>query len=251
MSLKTFAFDERRQVIVPGNYRETVLFATEHLLETAKKAIAERGLFTIALSGGSTPKAIFQELKKHKTSIDWGKVFVFWSDERAVSPDHPDSNYKMAMDNGLAELPIPKHQIFRMHAENHIETNAISYEELIKQIVNNEEFDFIMLGMGDDGHTASLFPGTKALGVNDKLVTSNYVDKQKAHRMTFTFPLIQKGLVKIIYVLGSEKTEVVSNVLYNEKEIYPAGIVGTKKHPALWILDNNAAASLVKKINVA
>lgn len=251
MPLKTFTFDARRQIALPGDHQETVLFATNHLLDTGKRAIETRGQFTIALSGGSTPKAIFQELKNHKTALDWSRVFVFWSDERAVPPDHPDSNYKMAMDNGLKELPIPKHQIFRMEAEHNLDAHATAYEELIKQIVDDEQFDLIMLGMGDDGHTASLFPNTKALDIKDRLVTGNYIDKQKTHRMTFTFPLIQKGLTKAIYVIGGEKAEVVSNVLYDQKGIYPSGLVGTKELPALWILDDRASTSLMKKRNAA
>ncbi|MBM3201658.1 MAG: 6-phosphogluconolactonase [Chlamydiae bacterium] len=245
MPLNIFSFDERRQVAIAGSKAETIDFATKHLIETGIEAIKKHGIFTIALSGGSTPKAVFQELKKHKNALDWSLAHIFWSDERAVGPDHPDSNYKMAMDNGIADLPIPKSQIYRMQAEkDEKERAAIDYEKIIREVVPEQQFDLIMLGMGEDGHTASLFPHTKALSIKDKLVAINYVEEKKSYRMTFTYPLLQKAKNKIIYVLGKEKQEMVKKVLSDSKNLYPASLIGTKDHPALWILDSEAGLLL-------
>jgi 6-phosphogluconolactonase len=246
MPLNIFSFDERRQIAIAGTREETITFATKHLLETGIESIKKQQKFTIALSGGSTPKALFQELKKHKNALDWSLCHIFWSDERAVSPDNPDSNYKMAMDNGIGDLPIPKEQIYRMQAEDkNIESAAEEYEKLIRDVVPKEQFDLIMLGMGEDGHTASLFPGTKALAVKDRFVVPNYVEEKGSYRMTFTFPLIQKAKNKILYVLGKDKQETVEKVLYDTKKLYPAGLIGTKESPALWILDAEAAHLII------
>lgn len=247
MPLKTFSFDERRHVTIPGDRDETILFATHHLIEAGKDAINQRGRFVVALSGGSTPKALFKELKKHKNALDWNLVFVFWSDERAVPPDHPDSNYKMAMENGIESLAIPKHQIFRMQAEVDTEAHAATYEAYIRELLPDLSFDLIMLGMGDDGHTASLFPKTKALKITDKLVVDNYVEQKKTHRMTFTYPLIQKARQTVFYVMGEEKKEMVVDVFYDKNGLYPSSLVGSQEHPSLWILDELAASSLMKK----
>ena len=116
------SWDARRDYIIAGNKEETVDFAAGHWVHSAKRAIQKRGRFAVALSGGSTPKAIF-ELLREKATLDWSKVWLFWSDERAVPPDHPDSNYRMAMDSAFSKLPIPSSQIFRMIAEKDIEKN--------------------------------------------------------------------------------------------------------------------------------
>lgn len=239
-------FDERRILAKPGNTEETLSFAVDHFIEIAKEAIVERNLFTVALSGGSTPKKIFQRLSKppYKDAIDWTKVLVFWSDERAVPPTHPDSNYKMAMDSGFSSLPIPKEQIFRMHAEENIEENASKYEEEILKRVKSQSLDLVMLGMGDDGHTASLFPGTNGLDILNRLVIANYIPQKGCMRMTFTFTLINKAKHIALYVLGEDKAERVQAVFTDETNTFPSARVGTKETPALWILDDLASRLL-------
>src|SRR5690242_14384328 len=170
-------WDDRRDLVIPGDAETTLEFCAEHWLETGNQAIADHGAFYVALSGGSTPKAIFQMLTSptHAHRIDWSKVHLFWSDERAVPPDHPDSNYHMALSAGLDKMPIPKNHIHRMQAEKDIEAHALAYEALVK----DRPFDLVMLGMGDDGHTASLFPYTKALAETQRLVVANYIDAKK------------------------------------------------------------------------
>lgn len=241
--LKTF--DSRRNLFIANDTAEAIAFATEHWIHSAKQAIQQRGKFAVALSGGSTPKAIYQALS-HEKDLDWTKVFLFWSDERSVPPDHPDSNYKMAMES-FGKLPIPPHQIFRMKAEEHREQNAKDYEEKIRHHLGKHLFDLVMLGVGEDGHTASLFPNTEALHVEDRLVVPNYVEAHKTWRMTFTFPCINQSAKIAFYALGASKQTIIPQVL-NAPIVssYPASKIGTPEHPALWILDKAAASGISK-----
>ena len=231
-----YEWDEKRTIASPGNKEKTLAFAVDHWLALARSAIKDHGYFKVALSGGSTPKAIFSSFKPDQ--LDWSKVHLFWSDERSVSPENPDSNYKMAMDAGLSKLPIKT--VHRMVAEKDIEENARRYEELI----GDESFDLIMLGMGEDGHTASLFPGTEALDETERLVVANEVPQKNTFRMTMTFPCINRAKNVAIYVLGASKAEMVNKV-FTHREMHPPLPIQQVK--GLWILDEPAAAQL--KIN--
>ncbi len=243
--MKSHNFDERRDLIVPGDYTQTLAFCVEHFLSTAKDAIRKHGSFFVALSGGSTPKAIYERLvtSPHAQEIAWSKVFLFWSDERTVPPDNPESNYKMAMDSGFSKLPIPGSQIFRMHAESEIEKNALEYERCIQKTLKNRPFDLMMLGMGEDGHTASLFPHTRGLKEEKRLAIANEIPQKNCWRMTLTFPCINHSENIALYVLGAPKKQMVEKVLHspNQFEELPVQKVGTKEHKALWILDEAAA----------
>lgn len=241
-------YDERRDIIIPGDAKETVTFAVEQLIAIANEAIAKRGMFTVALSGGSTPKAIFELLAKkpYCDQIAWDKVRIFWSDERSVPPDHPDSNYHMAMQAGLSTLPISRKHIFRMVAEEDIETGAAQYEELISEMVPSGKFDLIMLGMGEDGHTASLFPKTHGLHSNERYVVANFIPQKNTWRMTLTYNCINLARHIVIYVIGKSKAAMLKFVLtapYNPDEL-PVQRVGTSVHKALWIIDKEAASHL-------
>lgn len=237
-------FDNRRNLFIGQDTKEAIGFATSHWIHSAQQAIQQRGKFAVALSGGSTPKAIYQELS-HVKDLDWSKVYLFWSDERSTPPTHPDSNYKMAMES-FGKLPIPPNQIFRMQAEDHIEQNAKDYEAKIRRYLGNHLFDLVMLGVGEDGHTASLFPNTEALKVEDRLVVPNYVEAHKTWRMTFTFSCINQSAKTAFYALGASKQTIVPQVLSAPiQSPYPASRIGTAEHPALWILDQ-AAASKIK-----
>ncbi len=240
-----FNIDSRRQMIIPGGHQETIQFMAEHFCTLAKSSILTHGFFYVALSGGSTPKAIYQALKNyHRNSIDWKKVMIFFSDERAVSPDDQDSNYFSAMQNGIGELGIPSDQIFRMKAESSIQENALNYEALITKHIPSQIFDLIMLGMGDDGHTASLFPHSEGLKVENRSVISNYIPSKKSDRMTFTFPIINQAKNAVFYAVGNSKKEMLKTVLTpNFRHFdFPATIVGTEKNRALWIVDRDAAS---------
>jgi 6-phosphogluconolactonase len=240
-----FSIDSRRFLVVPGHKEKTIEFSAEHFVSCAKEALDEKGKFFVALSGGSTPKAIFEYLKAHhQKAIDWKHVYAFFSDERAVPPTDPESNYHMAITHGLADLGIS--HIYRMQAENNIAEHAQNYENLIKKMIPHESFDLMMLGMGDDGHTASLFPHTDGVKVLTRLVIANHVPQKNCDRMTMTFPLINKAKHIVIYVLGSSKKEMVQKVLVKEfcHDDFPATKVGSEGNPATWILDHDAAAAL-------
>lgn len=241
-------FDERRDIVIGGSVKETIDFCIEHFLRVGNKAIADHGFFSVALSGGSTPKAIFEGLCQpyNKDRIDWTKVLLFWGDERAVLPTDADSNYRMAMEAGLKHLPISKDHIFRMEAETDIEKNALEYEQTIREILPSNSFDLVMLGMGDDGHTASLFPYTHALKTSGRLVVGNYIPEKDTWRMTLTFECINQAKNIVIYVLGKNKASMVKQVFTSlyDPTVLPIQQVGTAKHKALWILDGDAAAQL-------
>lgn len=246
--MKTIEIDSRRQIVIPGDKEQTIDFAVSHWLECATQAIEKNGYFTVALSGGSTPKAIFQRLaQKHKDSLNWNNVYLFWGDERAVPPSSSDSNYHMAMkESGLESLPLWDEHIFRMQAEKEIQQNALFYEEQVRMNINNLCFDLIMLGMGDDGHTASLFPNTTALKEDQRLVVANYIPQKECWRMTFTYPLINKAKGNIFYVIGENKASMTKKVLQGPytPDLLPSQAIGTPNSPALWILDTNAASLL-------
>jgi len=238
-------FDQRRNLFIGKDLKESLSFAVEHWIHSAKQAILQRGRFVVALSGGSTPKAIYQALTK-ETNIDWTKVWLFWSDERAVAPDHTNSNYKMAMEH-FQQLPIPPHQIFRMKAETEIEKHAKEYEETIIHYLGTHLFDLVMLGVGEDGHTASLFPNTLALSEETRLVVANYVPQLNTHRMTLTFPCINKSARIAIYALGTAKQEIIPQILQAAMiSPYPTSHIGTPEHQALWILDGDSSHKLEK-----
>lgn len=237
--------NDRALLKIPGNKQETIEFAVDQWVQSAKDAILDHNAFYVALSGGSTPKAIFQKLaKEHKNSFDWTKVHLFWSDERAVPPTDKESNYKMAMDAGLKTLGIPDSQIHRMEAETNIESNAKKYEELIKSILGSTPFDLIMLGMGDDGHTASLFPNSPALKERENLVVANYVESKKTHRMTMTFPCLNLSHNTVLYVIGEAKKDMLYKVLMEDQTL-PSNKVGTRHKKAIWIADEQAAQKVM------
>lgn len=233
------SLDARRDYVIPGDTQKTIDFAVEHWIHSAERSIQQRGRFTVALSGGSTPKAIYEKLVQKK--LDWSKIWLFWSDERAALPNHPDSNYHMAMES-FNKVAIPPSQIFRMVAEKNIEREAKEYEEKIKYHLGSHLFDLVMLGVGEDGHTASLFPNTEALSIDDRLVAANYIPEKKIWRMTLTFPCINQSFHSAIYALGSSKQLIVAKVLKAPiVSEFPASRIGTAEKKALWILDSQAS----------
>jgi len=248
VSASIMLFDERRDIVLPGDAKQTVAFCVERFFLLAKKNIEQDGYFAVALSGGNTPKAIYQKLSKDPrvAEIDWERVFIFFSDERAVPPDSPESNYRMAMEAGFSQLPIPAKNIFRMSAETEIDSHARLYEQEILSHLRSGKFSLVMLGMGDDGHTASLFPETHGLHVMGRLVTANFIPKKNSWRMTLTFECINQAKEIDILVIGKEKAPMVKKVLTGpyQPNLYPVQRVGTPEHRALWILDAEAASEL-------
>lgn len=240
-------YDDRRDFIIPGNKDETIAFCAQQIVELANHFIKEHGRFTIAVSGGSTPNAIYKELARTaKNKVDWSKVYLFWSDERSVPPSHPDSNYANAMKSGLEELGIPLNQIFRMVGEGNIEENALEYEKLIRKHVPHDTFDVVMLGMGEDGHTASLFPKTHALHADKRQAVANYVPRLETWRISLTFDAINHAHYRLIYVIGRSKAHMVKEIFstsYKPDDL-PIQRVGTPSQKAIWIFDRDAISEL-------
>lgn len=241
--------DEKREFIVPGNRHKTVSYCAERFLEKGNEAIKKKNFFSVALSGGNTPLEVYKKLssKENQNRIDWKRVFLFWSDERSVPPNHSENNYHTAMEIAFDKLPIPSTNIFRMKAEKNIEQNAKSYEANIKSILPSSSFDLIILGMGEDGHTASLFPETDGLKVLERLVIANYVPQKNTWRMSLTFPCINSSKEICVYVFGKNKAKTLEKILNSphNPQKFPIHNIGTAKKKALWILDNESAENVV------
>lgn len=247
-NLKIRSWDERRNLLIPGDELTTLNVCIHHFISTCKEAISTHGNFRVALSGGSTPKAIYEHLSKKPdaSQIEWDKVHLFWSDERNVPPTAPESNYKMAMDAGLSSVPIPKNQIHRMHGEDPIKEHAKAYDTLLRKELAERPFDLVLLGMGEDGHTASLFPQTEGLSEEKQMAVANFVPQKNTWRMTLTYPAINSARHIAIYVIGDSKKHTLNEVLNSELQIecYPIQKIGTKSNPALWIVDKAASAEI-------
>ncbi|HSE19961.1 MAG TPA: 6-phosphogluconolactonase [Pyrinomonadaceae bacterium] len=197
---------------------------------------------TVALSGGSTPKAMF-ELLATETRVSWADIHFFWSDERHVPPDHPESNYRMANEALLSHVHGNVH---RVPSENpDAAAAAREYEKTIIEVTKQTlpRLDLIFLGLGTDGHTASIFPGSEVLHEMKHLVAAPYVEKLKTYRITMTLPLLNNGASVVFLVSGAEKAEIVKEVLEGETK-YPAQAVKPTQGELIWMLDQPAAARL-------
>jgi 6-phosphogluconolactonase len=226
--------------------------AVEEIRIVAEASIREHGRFTISLSGGNTPRAVYALWAEQKDSFPWTKTFFFFGDERSVPPDHPDSNYRMAREALLAKVPVPEENVFRIPAELGAEAAAEQYQARIREFFKLApgewpRFDLVLLGMGEEGHTASLFPGSTAMTDTSKLVVSNWVEKLKTDRITFTFPLINSAGEAMFIVTGQSKAEIIKDVFLTEDENYPVQRVRPTQGRLLWIVDQ-AAASLLQFI---
>jgi 6-phosphogluconolactonase len=241
------------------NIEELNNFAAEKFVEIAKDSIEMRGVFSVALAGGSTPKALYRLLASNefRDKIDWSKVFFFFGDERNVLPDDADSNFRMADENLFKPLTIKAENIFRWQTElGEAEIIAENYEQTIRAFFNLAEnglprFDLILLGMGADGHTASLFPFTEALRETEKIAAANFVEKLQTTRLTLTFPVVNNARNVIFLAAGEEKAETLKAVLEGEfaPEKLPSQNVRPKEGKLYWLIDKNVAKLLGKDGN--
>ena len=225
----------------------------ELVAHSAKEAVDERGRFTIALSGGSTPRSLYNLLATNaRTSLPWDKMFFFFGDERHVPPTDNESNFKMADEAMLSKLPIPKQNIFRVPAENpDAAAAAAAYEQTIREFFALQPglfpvFDLILLGLGPDGHTASLFPGTEALLEKTRLVVSNWVEKFSTDRITLTLPVLNAARTVAFLVSGTDKAPALQAVLQSDApaEQYPAKLIHPANGKLIWLVDRGAASGL-------
>jgi 6-phosphogluconolactonase len=215
----------------------------------ASAAIRANGRFAVALSGGSTPRTLYSLLAT-KPNIPWEKICIFWGDERHVPPDQPESNYRMANEALLSRVPARQENIFRIHAEEKDAAAAArQYEQTLKDFFNLSprefpRFDLIFLGVGPDGHTASLFPGTSALNEKDRLVVSNWVPKFNTDRITFTFPVLNAAACVIFLLSGADKAATLQEVLENKSADLPSQKVRPANGKLIWMVDEPAARTL-------
>ena len=218
--------------------------------EFTRVASSSKGPFRMALSGGSSPKAVHallcDEKKPFRARIPWERLHFFWGDERCVPPDHPDSNYRMALESLLSKVPVPPEHIFRIQAElPDADKAADLYEEtLLREFDTLPRFDWIFLGMGPDGHTASLFPGTTAVEEQKKLVTSVWVP-EKGRRVTLTLPVLNAAKKAVFVVSGADKAEAARQVIEGGPQpAFPASLVNPARGELLRLLDRDAAGRL-------
>ncbi|WP_336733706.1 6-phosphogluconolactonase [Chryseobacterium sp. VD8] len=209
--------------------------SADRFVDLAEKSIKNHDRFVVALSGGSSPKAIFKLLAsgEYADKIEWGKVFFFWVDERWVSLNDEKSNAKMTFDTLLNHVSINKNHIFPMYKDGvSAEEFALEYENQIRNVLGNDgRFDFILLGMGDDGHTASLFPGEKVLWEKEKWVDAYYLKPQEMFRITLTAPVINNAENILIVTFGENKKHTLNEVLngvYNPEQ-YPMQLIDKRE----------------------
>jgi 6-phosphogluconolactonase len=222
------------------------------VLQSARQAISERGRFSIALSGGSTPRALYALLAQPPwlDLIDWGRVDIFWGDERCVPPNHPDSDYGMARSELLERLPPEnKLSIHRLEGELEPDEAAQRYEKVLKTyfgLAPAASFDLLLLGLGEDGHTASLFPHTQPINETRKWVRAHFVAQLSSFRLTLTPPILNLSRTVLFLVAGKKKAAVLAKVIYGERDIdqLPAQVIRTASDDIIWLVDQDAASEL-------
>ena len=236
-------------VRVYGGPEELSEAAAREFAAMSGEAIEERGRFVVVLAGGSTPKAMYEVLARdYADRIDWSRVHVFFGDERTVPPDHDDSNYKMASETLLEHVSVGS--IHRMRGELPPDEAAQAYEGELRAFFRTEEvprFDLILLGVGGDGHTASLFPETAALEIDDRLVVANPVLQRDTTRITLTVPVINAARAVLFLVAGEDKAEALQEILEGDPDprAHPASLI-QPPDGSEWMLDQSAASLLGK-----
>ena len=226
-----------REVIRSKNF---VADAANFLLEQARMALAERGQFRIALSGGNTPRPIFTEFARIGRDLPWDRVFFTFSDERCVPPDDEQSNFRMARESLFVPGSVPEKSVARMRGEIEPQVAAREYQDQLDRLATERgettyRHDLILLGVGDDGHTASLFPGTPALEETVRGVVANFVPKFETWRITFTFPMLGRARHICFLANANKNPTLLEEVLAGDRR-YPAARVQPKNGDLTWIL---------------
>ncbi len=250
--------DMRENVLIKETPHDVNLAAAETFLRLAMEEVDRKGFFTVALSGGSTPKGLYSLLgsKSHffKESVPWDKTLFFWGDERYVPQDHPASNFRMVQETLLSKVPVIRDNVYPVDTcMPDAEMAAREYEKVLRtffELTHEEvpQFDLILLGMGQDGHTASIFPGTNAIKENNMIVTAVSDESVKIPRITVTPPVIKNALNIIFLVTGRAKSDVLQKILKGDfrPETYPAQLTRQSKGSLKWFIDKEAAAHLEK-----
>src|SRR5215831_7507557 len=245
-------FPMTREILIEPNPEAVAAAAASEFLQQADAAVSPKSLFTVALSGGSTPRTLYSLLASdaYRDRLPWDKIHFFWGDERHVPPDNPDSNYRMAREAMLSRVPVPAATIHRIKTEQaDAVAVAAQYEAELRSIFHTPDgqfprFDLILLGMGPDGHTASLFPGTAALGERQRLVVANRVEKLDTYRITLTLPVLNNAACVMFLVTGEDKAQVLKEVLEGEPDRYPSQLVKPVNGRLIWVVEQSAASLL-------
>jgi 6-phosphogluconolactonase len=222
--------------------------AARRIIAAAQAGASEnQRVFSLFLSGGNTPKSLYELLaaEPYRSQVNWSKLGIFFGDERCVPPDHPDSNYRMARNAMLCNLSIPESNIHRMRGEANPEVAAGEYGKMLKSTFGDDGADMVLLGMGPDGHTASLFPGTNALKETHHRCVANFVPKFDSWRITLTYPFLNKARSVIVLVVGEDKAEILKEVLEGPRDPGRLPIQGIEPAGQMtWLLDTAAASRL-------
>lgn len=223
----------------------------QRFADLAQESIRQRGKFTAALSGGSTPKALYERLAKppFSNSIEWEKARLFLGDERCVSHADEESNYRMIDQALLSKIPVPSTSAFPTQGQDKDPQGAAqSYEQTIRTVFQSAEgvpvFDLVLLGLGPDGHTASLFPGSKAIQEHKRLYIANFVEKFDSWRLTMTYPLLKNARNIVFLVSGPSKAAILADVFKKPEKKYPAQAVHPINGNLEWFIDKDAAKLL-------
>ncbi len=230
--------------------------ATAIFVDISRKCIALKGRFAVAVSGGSTPRKLYTLLSsnRYREKVDWRSINFFWVDERCIPKEHKDSNFRLVFETLLSKLPIPDDNIHRIKGEEEPEKGAKQYEDDLREFFGKNAlpvFDLIILGVGEDGHTASLFPGSRSLEETNKLAVPVYLERPKRHRVTLTLPIINNSTHILFLVTGHSKAGIVHEILEegDKRELYPAGLVSPVRGTITWLIDKEAAKRL-ENVNI-
>jgi 6-phosphogluconolactonase len=256
------------QVRVYRDPDELALKAARYFARLADQYCIGSGRFTVALSGGSTPRKMYSILAEEPflDTVPWSSIYFFWGDERCVLPSHEDSNYRMAHETLLSKVPVPPENICRVPTElEGPERIAEEYSARLTQffltggsrsqtapLSHVPRFDLVLLGMGPDGHTASLFPHTSALGESARIAVANYVEKLDVHRITLTAATINNARNVTFVAGGEDKAETLKNVIEGsyQPEVYPSQLIHPRNGTLLWMVDEAAARLLPEQREV-
>lgn len=239
-----------RRIEVVKSIEDLSLKAAELFVSEAAAAIAVRGIFSVALSGGSTPAPVYSLLSndEYRSRISWDRIHFFWADERCVPQDHTDSNYKLASDLLLSKIPVPKANIHRIQGELGPDRAANIYENALRfffQDMPVPSLDLIFLGVGTDGHTASIFPNeAKANNTTTRTAIPVYVETPGIHRVSLTLPVLNNAGTVVFLVTGKTKARIVRDILEGINSGFPAARVNPDRGQAIWLIDHEAAKLL-------
>lgn len=224
--------------------------AADAFVAKAQAALAAHGHFSVALAGGGTPKPLYELLATapYRDRLDWSRIEVFFGDERCVPPDSPRSNYRMAHAALLSKLPLPAANVHRLRGEDEPALAALAYEHALRAVFRRAwpRFDLVLLGIGDNGHTASLFPGCACLRERERAVCAQYVESQREWRLTLTLPVLDAAAAVWLLADGAGKADVLARVLDGpwQPDVLPVQYVAPAPGEYVWWLDQAAAARL-------